>query len=134
MQGRALEEVLGQSTLWPEIHKLYGHGNDVFTLAACPQGTALVSASKAQSPQAARIRVWDVRHEAFSEAQVLPGHSLTVTQLSYSRDGRFLLSVSRDRSFCLFQAQHLDEAGGVQISFTRPAKVWHCKMFASHPQ
>lgn len=83
------------------MQKLYGHGNDVFALAACPQGSCLVSASKAQSAIAADIRVWDI-HAAEPCIQQLPGHTLTVTQLSFSQDGRFLLSASRDRSFCLF--------------------------------
>lgn len=108
MQGHPLEEVLSQSTLWPEVHKLYGHGNDVFCLAACPRGTALASASKAQAVQAAGIRIWDTQHSDFAESQVLPGHKLTITQLTYSDDGQFLLSVSRDRSLCIFQALHLD--------------------------
>jgi elongator complex protein 2 len=107
MQGRPLEEVLSQSTLWPEVHKLYGHGNDVFTLAACPQGTALVSASKAQSPASAELRVWDCRHPDFVQTQTLKAHKLTVTQLRFSSDGRFLLSASRDRCVCVHQAQHL---------------------------
>lgn len=102
--------MLGQSTLWPEVHKLYGHGNDVYSLAACPRGTALVSSSKAQSAASAELRVWDCRHPDFVQAQVLPGHKLTVTQLRYSADGRFLLSASRDRSVCIYRAIHL-EAG-----------------------
>lgn len=83
------------------MQKLYGHGNDVFALAACPLGSCLVSACKAQSAAAADIRVWDV-HAAEPCLQQLPGHNLTVTQLRFSVDGRFLLSASRDRSFCLF--------------------------------
>lgn len=104
------------------MQKLYGHGNDVFALAACPLGSCLVSACKAQSAAAADIRVWDV-HAAEPCLQQLPGHTLTVTQLRFSRDGRFLLSASRDRSFCLFRrngppdaersAQHA--AGGSEL-------------------
>lgn len=101
VQGQPLEEDLCAATLWPEVQKLYGHGNDVFALAACPHGSCLVSACKAQSAAAADIRVWDV-HAAEPCLQRLPGHSLTITQLRFSADGRFLLSVSRDRSFCLY--------------------------------
>ena len=40
------EENLLQNTLWPEVHKLYGHGNEIFALAANPQGTYLASVCK----------------------------------------------------------------------------------------
>eukprot|EP00892_Ulva_mutabilis_P001225 jgi/Ulvmu1/11102/UM070_0018.1 len=119
VEGQPLEEDLCAGTLWPEVQKLYGHGNDVFSLAACPHGSCLVSACKAQSAAAANIRVWDV-HAAEPCLQQLPGHSLTITQLRFSADGRFLLSVSRDRSFCLFarpaavQPAHPDAARDAQ--------------------
>lgn len=106
LQGRPLEEHLSQSSLWPEVHKLYGHGNDVFALAACPAGSCLVSACKAQTADAAELIVWDARSPDFDAVQRLPAHNLTVTQLSFSPDGRFILSVSRDRSFCIWRALH----------------------------
>lgn len=43
-----LEEHLAQSTLWPEIFKLYGHGNDLFCVAADPLGQLFASACKSQ--------------------------------------------------------------------------------------
>ena len=106
-QVRPLEEALCQDTLWPETHKLYGHGNDVYALAACPRGSALVSASRAQSAASAEIRVWDCGHADYAQCQTLHGHALTVTQMRFSRDGAFLLSVSRDRSICIHRALHL---------------------------
>ena len=43
-----LEEHLAQNTLWPEVHKLYGHGNDVHALTTSPDGRYMASACKAQ--------------------------------------------------------------------------------------
>ena len=35
------EENLLQNTLWPEVQKLYGHGYEIFALAARHDGTLL---------------------------------------------------------------------------------------------
>ena len=48
--GPPLEEHLAQSTLWPEVFKLYGHANHIFSMAADPQGIYLASACKVCSP------------------------------------------------------------------------------------
>lgn len=48
--GPPLEEHLAQNTLWPEVFKLYGHANHVFSMAADPQGAYLASACKVQPP------------------------------------------------------------------------------------
>lgn len=53
-----LEEHLAQSTLWPEIVKLYGHGNDLFCVAADPQGRYFASACKSQVTSAAPVLSW----------------------------------------------------------------------------
>ena len=134
-QGRPLEEVLCQSTLWPEVHKLYGHGNDVFRLAACPRGTCLVSAAKAQSAASAELRVWDCSHEDFGQTQELRGHKLTVTQLRFSSDGRLLLSASRDRSVRLYRALHLHGAAMLASDWSRhfPALV-PCSLLCIMPR
>ncbi len=42
--GPPLEEHLAANTLWPEVHKLYGHGNNLYALAAHPSGRLLASA------------------------------------------------------------------------------------------
>lgn len=44
--GAPLEEHLGQSTLWPEVHKLYGHGGELSALAADPRGAFVASACR----------------------------------------------------------------------------------------
>jgi elongator complex protein 2 len=52
------EENLLQNTLWPEVQKLYGHGYEVFALAARNDGTLLASACKATTPEHAAIIIW----------------------------------------------------------------------------
>lgn len=52
------EENLLQNTLWPEVQKLYGHGYEIFALAARHDGTLLASACKATSSEHAAIIIW----------------------------------------------------------------------------
>lgn len=54
------EETLLENTLWPEIQKLYGHGYEVFALAASPDGKFLASACKstASLSKHAAILLW----------------------------------------------------------------------------
>lgn len=39
-----IEEQLAWNTLWPESHKLYGHGNEIYSLC-CDHGGKLVASS-----------------------------------------------------------------------------------------
>lgn len=52
------EENLLQNTLWPEVQKLYGHGYELFALAARHDGTLLASACKATTAEHAAIIIW----------------------------------------------------------------------------
>jgi len=52
------EENLLQNTLWPEVQKLYGHGYEIFALAARHDGTLLASACKATTAEHAAIIIW----------------------------------------------------------------------------
>jgi hypothetical protein len=47
-----------QNTLWPETHKLYGHGYEVFALDASPDGCLLASACRATMPEHAATLIW----------------------------------------------------------------------------
>ncbi|KAL3133219.1 hypothetical protein ABBQ38_007106 [Trebouxia sp. C0009 RCD-2024] len=99
--GPPLEEHLAQSSLWPEVAKLYGHGAELFCVAASPSGDLLASACKAQTSSTAAIWLWDTT--TWAALGSLTAHSLTVTQLQFSPDGRWLLSVSRDRTVAVYQ-------------------------------
>lgn len=52
------EETLMQNTLWPESHKLYGHGYEVHCLDASPDGALLASACRATSQDHAAVLIW----------------------------------------------------------------------------
>lgn len=54
-----LEEHLCQNTLWPEVRKLFGHGNNVQALASC--GSLLASAAESKTADLADIWLWDTQ-------------------------------------------------------------------------
>ena len=53
------EETLVQNTLWPEVHKLYGHGHELFTVATSPNSSFVASACRATDVTSARVIIWD---------------------------------------------------------------------------
>ncbi|XP_071811428.1 elongator complex protein 2-like [Apostichopus japonicus] len=101
------EEHLLQNTLWPETQKLYGHGFEIFAIASHPAGTLIASACKASKQEHANIMLWDTT--TWRQVGELSAHSLTVTQLAFSHSGKFLLAVSRDRTWSLFEAVQKQE-------------------------
>lgn len=88
-----------QNTLWPETQKLYGHGYEVYALAANSTGSLLASACKAAKAQHAAIILWNTA--TWKQHHSIAAHQLTVTQMSFSPDDRQLLSVSRDRCWTM---------------------------------
>lgn len=78
------------------------------TLTVSPQKRLMATACKATTAEHAVVRVYDtIKYHLVG--QPLGGHSLTVTRIAFSPDERFILSVSRDRSWRLYTAQ---ESGG----------------------
>ncbi|XP_018587314.2 elongator complex protein 2 [Scleropages formosus] len=97
------EDDLLQNTLWPEVQKLYGHGFEIFCLASNSARTVVASACKASRAEHAAILLWSTR--TWRQLQTLMLHTLTVTQMAFSPDCRFLLAVSRDRTWSLWKQQ-----------------------------
>uniref|UniRef100_A0A3P9AJK8 Elongator complex protein 2 n=1 Tax=Esox lucius TaxID=8010 RepID=A0A3P9AJK8_ESOLU len=126
------EDHLLQNTLWPEVQKLYGHGFETFCLASDSQRTVVASACKASKAEHAAVLLWSAT--CWRQLQALPCHSLTVTQMSFSPDGRFLLAVSRDRTWSLWRRDSLPDTEPHFSLFTHTGKdtavhtriIWSC--------
>uniref|UniRef100_A0A7N8XC63 Elongator complex protein 2 n=1 Tax=Mastacembelus armatus TaxID=205130 RepID=A0A7N8XC63_9TELE len=95
------EDHLLQNTLWPEVQKLYGHGFEMFCLASDSSRTVVASACKASKAEHAAVLLWSTA--TWRQLQTLPCHTLTVTQMAFSPDAKFLLAVSRDRTWSLWR-------------------------------
>ncbi|XP_063778997.1 elongator complex protein 2 isoform X2 [Pseudophryne corroboree] len=97
------EDHLLQNTLWPEVQKLYGHGYEIFSVACNSSRTVIASACKASKREHAVIILWSTT--SWKQIQSLSFHNLTVTQMAFSSDDKFLLAVSRDRNWSLWRKQ-----------------------------
>ncbi|KAI0751417.1 WD40 repeat-like protein [Daedaleopsis nitida] len=96
------EGELAAVTLWPEIEKVFGHGYESIALAVSNNKQYIATACKATTAEHAVVRVYDTATwQPFG--QPLAGHNLTVTQVAFSPDDTFVLSVSRDRTWRLFE-------------------------------
>ncbi|KAK8744911.1 hypothetical protein OTU49_000685 [Cherax quadricarinatus] len=104
------EDQLMQNTLWPEATKLYGHGNDIIALAASSDGTILASSCRAANNMDAHIILWHTT--TWHKVDVLAKHRLTVTQMAFSPDDEYLLSVSRDRTWTVFKKKAAENSTG----------------------
>eukprot|EP01098_Paradermamoeba_levis_P016355 TRINITY_DN8793_c0_g1_i3.p1 TRINITY_DN8793_c0_g1~~TRINITY_DN8793_c0_g1_i3.p1 ORF type:complete len:226 (-),score=60.73 TRINITY_DN8793_c0_g1_i3:77-754(-) len=69
------------------------------------------------------IRLWETK--SWKEKQKLVSHKLTVTQLEFSHDDRFLLSASRDRTVSLFELVG-EEYQLVWKNLAHERIVWSC--------
>eukprot|EP00842_Homolaphlyctis_polyrhiza_P005820 jgi/Hompol1/6239/HPOL_004898-RA len=113
------EEHLLQHTLWPETNKLYGHGYEIIAVAANNLGTLVASACKAAKSEHAAVRLWST--STWKEVcPALAFHSLTVTTIRFSPDGRHLLTAGRDRSWALFNVERALAEGVSLLEASEP--------------
>ncbi|KAI0370220.1 WD40 repeat-like protein [Pilatotrama ljubarskyi] len=99
---RPFEGELAAVTLWPEIEKVFGHGYESIALAVSNDKKYIATACKATSAEHAVVRVYETQTWQLV-GQPLAGHNLTVTRIAFSPDDSLILSVSRDRSWRLFE-------------------------------
>uniref|UniRef100_A0A8C8BB05 Elongator complex protein 2 n=1 Tax=Otus sunia TaxID=257818 RepID=A0A8C8BB05_9STRI len=100
-----------QSSDLPEGATVYGHGYEIFCVACNNSNTVIASACKASKKEHAAIILWSTT--SWKKLQSLPFHNLTVTQLAFSPNDKFLLAVSRDRNWSLWRKQDSSESGPV---------------------
>ncbi|KAJ2655258.1 Elongator subunit elp2 [Coemansia sp. RSA 1200] len=133
-----MEEDLLRHTLWPEADKLYGHAYEIFAVAASHSGAWVATACRATAERFAGIRLYSTRTwqppavsvEGLETAVPLAAHSLTITRLCFSppsaasdsSDGsdRYLLSVSRDRSWALYERTRGDDEKEEETAYAEP--------------
>ncbi|KAF8934778.1 Elongator subunit elp2 [Dissophora ornata] len=96
------EEHLLQHTLWPEVEKLFGHGYELMCVDASHDGKWVASACKAHTPDQAGVRLFDAKTWKQTPTPLV-SHTLTVTKVKFSHNDKYLLSISRDRLWSLFE-------------------------------
>ncbi|KAF9192097.1 Elongator subunit elp2 [Haplosporangium sp. Z 11] len=96
------EEHLLQHTLWPEVEKLFGHGYELMCVDASHDGKWVASACKAHTPDHAVVRLFDAKTWKQTPTPLV-SHTLTVTKVMFSHNDKYLLSISRDRLWSLFE-------------------------------
>lgn len=81
-------------------------------MAVSLKNQLVATTCKASTAEYAVVRVFKAGSWT-TVGEPLTGHSLTITNLMFSNDGSMLLTVSRDRGWCLFQ---YDDTKGVFVS------------------
>lgn len=98
------EDHLARHTLWPEREKLYGHGYGISAVSSTYNGEMIATACKASSIDHAVVRLYTTKDWREVKPS-LTAHSLTVTCLRFSYNGRYLLSVGRDRQWVVYERE-----------------------------
>lgn len=124
-----IEDHLQRHTLFPEIEKLYGHGYEIQALTVSHDMQIIVSGCRATSPDHATLRLYDM--STYKEIGQLAGHNLTVTKARFSPDDQYLLSVSRDRSWCLYGKSDTGYHLSHKLAKAHKRIIWDCAWISS---
>ncbi|GMM37519.1 Elongator subunit [Saccharomycopsis crataegensis] len=122
-----LEDHLQRHTLWPEIEKLYGHGYELTTLDVSHDGKYIVSCCKSNNVRHAILRLFDTKNWLEirdKDRPALEFHELTVNRVRFSKDDKFILSVSRDRKVGIWKK--VDE--GARYELWKPMEKAHTRI------
>lgn len=122
-----LEDQLQRHLLWPEIEKLYGHGYEMSCVDVSHDSKLIASACRSNSPQHAVIRIFDATNW-LEIKPTLSFHSLTITKLRFSKDDKYLLSVSRDRQWAIWERNFEDQTFSLKWSNEKAHSriIWDC--------
>ncbi|OJT10500.1 Elongator complex protein 2 [Trametes pubescens] len=123
-QRRPFEGELAAATLWPEVEKVFGHGYESIALAVSNNKEYVATACKATSVDYAVVRVYETQTWQ-PVGEPLAGHNLTVARIAFSPDDLLVLTVSRDRTWRLFERS---EEGYVPIAADKSHGriIWDC--------
>ncbi|KAI6105643.1 WD40-repeat-containing domain protein [Pisolithus sp. B1] len=121
---RPFDGELAATTLWPEVEKVFGHGYESITIASSHSHELIATACRATSPQHAVVRVYSAStYQPFGSP--LEGHTLTVTRIAFSPDDKYILTVSRDRTWRAFVKE---DNGYVPVAMDKSHAriIWDC--------
>jgi len=110
-----VEDYIVRHTLWPELNKFYGHGYELKAMATNHAGTLIASSSKSQTQEHAAVFLWDPT--TYSVIDKLVFHNYTAVQIGFSRDDEYLVTVSRDRIFCIYKHYPEDKQHPYKLLF-----------------
>ncbi|CCH42313.1 elongator complex protein [Wickerhamomyces ciferrii] len=103
------EDHLQRHSLWPEIEKLYGHGYEIISVDSSPDKQLIASSCRSNTQQHAVIRIFESKNWQELKPN-LKLHNLTVTRVKFSPDNKYLLTVSRDRQYGIWERNFEDNS------------------------
>ncbi len=103
------------------------------TCATSPDRRILATACKASLADHAKVILYDMRTMK-RLGEPLEGHTLTITRIAFSHNGRYILTCSRDRTWRLFAAREADTPDGPSLAGFEPVAaakphariIWDC--------